>query len=198
MKAFKSVIVLFTFVGFIFVGCSDESQSPISPADQGSLAKDKKNAEFTITSVPFLLDPTIVGDYMKIAGRTIHLKDFPVIDAVSGSDPRMTGKMAHELSLKLDLITGEGPCIGKWVLTPDDLSTTGGGVWEGIYEGFRSKTDNPNIFTLPLKMVGHGKGGTINGWQSFTEVNLTVYTVPESHQLPVYWFATGTGVIKER
>ena len=86
---------------------------------------------------------------------------------------------------------------GKWVLTPDDLSTTGGGVWEGIYEGFRSKTDNPYIFTLPLKMVGHGKGGTIDGWQSFIKVDLIVYTVAASHQLPVYWYATGAGVIKE-
>ena len=196
MKTFKCVLVLFAFVGLTLVGCSDESQSPLSALDQGSLAKDKKNVEVTFTSVPYILDVSIVGNYMKIAGKTIHLKDFPVIDAVTASDPRMTGKMEHQLSLKLDLTTGEGPCNGKWLLRPDVPLTTGGGVWEGTYEGYRSKTDNPFVFTLPLKMVGHGKGGTIDKMQVFNTADLIVYTIPESHQLPVSWVATGTGVIK--
>ena len=34
MKTFKCVLVLFAFVGLILVGCSDESQSPVSSIDQ--------------------------------------------------------------------------------------------------------------------------------------------------------------------
>ena len=45
-------------------------------------------------------------------------------------------------------------------------------------------------------MVGHGKGGTIDKMQVFNTADLIVYTIPESHQLPVSWVATGTGVIK--
>lgn len=195
MKKLKCVLVLFSFVGLMLVGCSDKSQSPISPKELVPLDKNNNKIEYTINSVPFLLDPSIVPAYMKIVGRTIHLKDFPVIDEVTSSDPRLTGKMEHQLTVKLDLITGEGPCNGKWTLIPDDLSLTGGGVWEGTYEGFRSKTDDPYVFTLPLKMVAHGKGGTIDGWQGFTEANLIVYTSPASYQLPVYWTATGSGVM---
>ena len=197
MKTLRCVLVLLVFGGLMLVGCSDESQSPVASTEQGSLAKE--SIELTFTSQPAYGHPNIaiVGAYMNIAGRTIHLKDFPVTDSVVASDPLMTGKMDHQLSLKLDLITGEGPCNGKFTLTPANLALTGGGVWEGIYEGYRSKTDNPFVFTLPLKMVAHGKGGTINGWQVFNKANLIVYTVTASHQLPVWWKATGTGVIKE-
>lgn len=195
MKAFKFFLVLFSFIGLMLAGCSDQSQSPVSPKEPVSLEKNNNKIEYTISSEPFSLDPSIVPDYMKIAGRTIHLKDFPVIDEVTSSDPRLTGKMEHQLTIKLDLITGEGPCNGKWTLTPDDLTSTDGGIWEGTYEGYRSKTDDPNIFTLPLKMVAHGKGGTIDGWQGFTQANLIVYTTPESNQLPVYWTGTGSGIM---
>lgn len=195
METFKCIPLLFVFIGFILIGCSNKSQSPVSPKEPISLEKNNNKVEYTVSSVPISLDPSIVPAYMKIVGRTVHLKDFPVTDAVTSSDPRFTGKMEHQLSLKLDLITGEGPCNGKWTLTPDDLASTGGGVWEGTYEGFRSKTDDPFVFTLPLKMVAHGKGGTIDGWQAFTDADIIGYTTPESFQLPVYWTVTGSGVM---
>ena len=195
MKRFKCVLLLFSFMGLMLVGCSDQSQSPVSPKEPVSLEKNNNKIEYTINSVPFLLDPSIAPAYMNIAGRTIHLKDFPVIDNVTSSDPRLTGKMEHQLTVKLDLITGEGPCNGKWTLTPDDLTSTGGGIWEGTYEGFRSKTDDPFVFSLPLKMVAHGKGGTIDGWQGFTEAYLILYTAPGTYQLPYSWTATGNGVM---
>ena len=39
MKALKCVLVLFAFVGLMLVGCSDQSQSPVSPTEQVSLEK---------------------------------------------------------------------------------------------------------------------------------------------------------------
>jgi len=196
MKTFKCILILLAFTLLLITGCSDKSQSPVSSNELLPLEKNNK-IEYTVTSVPILLDPTIAPAYMKIAGRTIHLKDFPVIDSVTSSDPRFTGKMEHQLSIKLDLITGEGPCNGKWTLTPDNLELTGGGIWEGTYEGYRSKTDVPFVFTLPLRMVAHGKGGTIDGWETFTDAIVTGYTAPESYQLPVYWTVAGSGVMIE-
>jgi len=197
MKTLKCVLVMLSFVGPTLVGCSDDSQSPLSPVDQGSLAKDKKNVDFTFTSspAPFIADP---ADYTNFAGRTVHMKDYPVIDLPIASDDRVTGRMEHFLSLKLDVITGEGPCHGKWSVIPSDLATTGGGVWEGTYEGLRTKTEDPYVFILPIKLVGHGNGGTIDKMQLFMKADLVVYTNAAYFPMPIYWVATnGTGVIKE-
>lgn len=195
MKALKYFAVLFFFIGLLVAGCSDESQSPVSALENDALEK-VKNVEYTFSSAPepFTANP---ADYMKIAGRTLHLKNYPVTDIVSATDSRVTGRMEHVLSLKLDVITGEGPCHGKFILTPTDLAATGGGVWEGTYEGFRSKTDDPFVFMLPLKLVAHGKGGTIDGMQGFMEADLVVITNDVYYPLPISWTATGTGVIKE-
>ena len=57
--------------------------------------------------MPFTANPY---DYMNIAGRTLHLKDYPVTDIVIATDLRANGRMEHLLSLKLDVVTGEGPC----------------------------------------------------------------------------------------
>ena len=197
MKTLKSVLVLFTFLGLMFVGCSDESQSPISPSDQGLLAKDKKNVEFTFTSSPdvFIADPT---EYMNFAGRTVHMKDYPVIDLPIASDNRVTGRMEHFLSFKLDLETGEGPCHGKWTIIPSDLTNTDEGIWEGTYEGFRFKTEDPYVFILPIKLIGRGSGGSIDKMQILMKADLVVSTNAAYFPMPIYWVTTnGTGVIKE-
>ena len=44
MKKFQFILVLISFMGLILIGCSDKSQSPVSPADQNSKASlDKKD-----------------------------------------------------------------------------------------------------------------------------------------------------------
>ncbi len=195
MKKIRSAFVLFAFLFLAMLGCSDQSQSPVAPAEQSSLDK-AIITEYTISSspAPFIADP---NDYINIAGRTVHLMKYPVIDNVESSDARLTGRMEHVLTIKLDVITGEGPCNGKFTLTPTDLAATGGGVWEGTYEGYRSKTDNPYVFVLPLKMVAHGNGGTIDKIQGFNDVTLTVYTNQAYYPLPIYWTAKGTGFMIE-
>ena len=57
MKTLKYVIVLLAFVGLSLVGCSDQTQSPISPNDQsisaqGSLEKKIPPREFTAIENP--------------------------------------------------------------------------------------------------------------------------------------------------
>jgi hypothetical protein len=188
------VAILFVLLGLVFLGCSDQSQSPVFPTEQSFLNKAIiSNFTLTSTPAPFTADP---NDYINIAGRTLHLMNYPVTDNVVATDSRMTGHMDHILSLKLDVVTGEGPCNGSFKLYPDP-SITDNGYWEGTYEGYRSKTDDPYVFTLPLKMVLHGKGGNIDRMQGFSDVNLTVYTNSDYYPLPIYWNADGTGVIKE-
>lgn len=194
MKMLKSVLVLFSFVGLMLVGCSDQSQLPVAPIDQSSLDK-IVITQFTFTSTPgpFTANP---NEFMTIVGTTLLLKKYPVTDNVVASDPRLTGNMEHVLSLKLDIYTGEGPCKGSFKLYPDP-AVANGGYWEGTYHGYRSKTDDPFVFMLPLKMVAHGRGGSIDGMQGFMDANLTVYTNPEYYPLPIYWTAAGNGVLKE-
>ncbi|HCY78081.1 MAG TPA: hypothetical protein DHV28_19415 [Ignavibacteriales bacterium] len=195
MKKFRFAIVLCAFLFLAMLGCSDQSQSPVTPAEQSSLDK-IIITEYTITSSPVLPFTENPYDYILMAGRTLYMKDYPVTDNVVASDARLTGQMEHLLSLKLDIVTGEGPCNGSFKLYPDPL-VTDGGYWEGTYEGYRSKTDDPYVFVLPLRMVAHGNGGAIDKMQGFNDVTLTVYTNPEYYPLPIYWTAEGTGFIKE-
>jgi len=195
MKKFRCAIVMFAFLFLAMLGCSDQSQSPVTPAEQSSLDK-VIITEFTATSIPVLPSNVNPFDYINIAGRTLHMKDYPVTENVVSSDPRITGRMEHLLTLKLDVVTGEGPCHGSFRIYPDPL-VTDGGYWEGTYEGYRSKTDNPYVFNLPLRMVSQGKGGSIDGMQGFTDATLTVLTNPAYYPLPIYWSAQCTGFIKE-
>ena len=193
MKTILSAFALFAFIFLVMLGCSDQLQSPVAPAEQSSLNK-VTITEFTFTNspLPFTANPY---DYMNIAGRTLHMKDYPVTDIVIAADPRVNGRMEHILSLKLDTVTGEGPCNGSFKLYPDP--EVDGGYWEGTYQGYRSKTDNPYVFVLPLKLVAHGRGGTIDGMKGFMEANLTGYTNPDYYPLPIYWTGVGTGELKE-
>lgn len=194
MKAIQGLLVLFTFLFLALLGCSDQLQSPVAPAEQSSLDK-VTITEFTFTNSPepFTENPY---NYMKIVGRTLHMKDYPVTDIVIATDPRVNGRMEHILSLKLDIVTGEGPCHGSFKLYPDP-DVTNGGYWEGTYQGYRFKTNDPYIFVLPLKLVAHGRGGTIDGMKGFMDANLNVYTNPDYYPLPIYWTGEGTGVLKE-
>jgi hypothetical protein len=198
MKTLQNIFILFAFMGLILAGCSHQSQSPVSPAIQSiktSASPQKSNNveyEFSSTPDPFTANP---ADYIKIAGNTLHMKNYPVTDRiVAPEEPRGAGRMDHVLSLMLDIRTGEGPCHGSFKLYPE---VTEGGYWEGRYEGYRSKTDDPYVFTLPLKLEADGNGGTIDGMQMFTKANLIVYSNAEYYPLPIYWIATGSGVIKE-
>jgi len=190
MKTLKCVLVLFAFVGLLLVGCSDQSQSPITPIEQGSLEK-SVITNFTFTDAPSGF--TGEGDVKLVPGGKWKIKKYGVVEQFVSSDPLVNGTMVHYLSLTIDAVTGEGPCHGSWTVTP--VADVGGGVWEGKYEGYRSKSSVPGEWTLPLKVVGHGKGGTIDGMQMFATATLTIITDGIT-TLPIYWTGVGEGFYK--
>jgi hypothetical protein len=197
MKTFTYTIMLLAFVGLSLFGCADKSSSPVAPTDNSAQAPDSpkkyRNVDFTISTYPIWVTPE---PNMWLAGRELHMKDVAVWDTVFSSDPRIAGRMEHHLTLTLDVITGEGPCHGSFT-TITDPNVTGGGVWVGTYEGYRSKTSDPFVFLLPLRLEGHGRGGTIDGMQMFCKADLTVYTDATNYPVPTFWTSKGEGFIKE-
>lgn len=188
MKALKCVLVLFAFVGLMLVGCADQSQSPVSSIDKGSLEK-AVITNFTFTHIP--TGKTGEGDAKLTPGGIWQMKKIGVNENVFSLDPLIQGAMIHYLSATMDAVTGEGPVHGSFTLTPAE-NAADGGVWEGTYEGYRSKMPGSDIyFVLPLKVVGHGRGGNINGMQIFFNTNITAWGTP-----PVGWYGSGEGFYK--
>ncbi len=186
MTATKFFIALLVLVGLTLVSCSDKQQSTVAPTDQGSLEK-VTITNFTFGHVPIGL--TGEGDVKLVGGNWI-LKDFGVIEQFTSFDPLGAGTATHYLSATFDAVTGEGPVHGSFTLTPD--ANAGGGVWEGTYTGYRSKMPGSDtLFVLPLQIVGHGRGGTIEGMQMRENSILTAWGTP-----PVGWYGSGDGFYK--
>jgi len=186
MKTTKFLFVLLAFVGLLLVGCSDELHSPVTPIDQSSLEK------VIITNFTFSHFPIgLTGEgTVKLVGENWILKDVGVIELITCSDPLVAGTMTHYLSGKMNAVTGEGPVHGNWTLVPQ--ANTEGGVWEGNYTGYRSKMPGSDtLFVLPLKLVGHGRGGTIEGMQTSYNTTITAWGTP-----PVGWYGSGEGFYK--
>jgi hypothetical protein len=192
MKTLLSSIVLFAFVGILMIGCSEQNQSPIAPTDQAPLQK-ASITNFTFTDFP-IAEPT-GGEITLIPGGKWQVKEIEVLEMFASSNPLVNGIMKHYLSLTIDAVTGEGPCHGSFTVTPSDPNATGGGVWEGTYEGYRSKSAVEGEWILPLKVEGHGKGGTIAGMQIKANATLIVIAgLPTT--LPSSWTGTGEGFYK--
>ena len=188
MKTFQSAFALLAFMGLVFLGCSDKSQSPVTPIDQGSLEKviitDFTCADYPIP--PYIIDPGVV----KLVGGNWIMKDVGVIEQLTSSDTLVAGIMVHYISTTLNAVTGEGPVHGSLTITPD--ANTEGGVWEGNYTGYRSKMPGSDtLFVLPLNVVCHGRGGTIEGMQMFMDAVITAWGTP-----PVGWYGSGEGFYK--
>lgn len=199
MKTLRNAVVLVVVAGFSVIGCNENLNSPVVPTDQptpaqGSLAKfNHATSAFSLNSLKQL---TGEGD-LWYGGGQLHMKKFGVWEDVQTSEPRLAGRMNHYLSLTVDVATGEGPCNGSFTIYPDAV---GGGVWEGTYEGYRSATNDPYVFTLPLKAVGHGKGGTIDRMEMSMTITLTVRTSPTNPpappQVPIFWGGEGVATLQ--
>lgn len=174
MKTTKFLFVLFAFVGLWLAGCSDEPQSPVSPTDQSSLAKDIIR-EFTGTDYPTgLIDPgttTTHNGIMKI--RDMHQSfAFEVVFTDGGID-LLSGNGDLELNANIDWNDGTGFWWGKKTLTPSTPEALGGQFkfnWHG------SATLGPSGWTLTLQEVGHGEGGSLTGIQCFFDNIITAPT----------------------
>jgi len=197
MKALTYAVALLALAGFSLLGCNDTSQSPVVPTDQ-TAQQPASLGKSIITNFAFTHSPiglTGEGTVILVPGGKWHIKNYGVTEEVNllnpplNPDPLVSGTMVHYLSATLDAVTGEGPVHGSFTLTP--LADVGGGVWEGTYEGYRSKTASPNVFALPLKVVAHGRGGTIDGMELKEESMLTAYGTP-----PAYWTGVGEGSYK--
>ncbi|HAB51950.1 MAG TPA: hypothetical protein DCE80_07250, partial [Ignavibacteriales bacterium] len=82
------------------------------------------------------------------------------------------------------------------------------GFWETNWEGYRSyigtsEFDLPigkkvyHYWTLPVKLVGHGKGGVIDKMQMFIETTLTIFSDDDHFPEPIFWVGNGSGFYKE-
>ncbi|MHB8337409.1 MAG: hypothetical protein ACYC6P_06315 [Ignavibacteriaceae bacterium] len=190
MKTLKFSVALLLFVGLILIGCNENTQSPVNPSDQNRLEKATIH-NFTMSDT--IRGITGEGELKLTPGGIWQIKKYGFNELIVSADPLVNGTMVHYLSATFNAVTGEGPVQGSWTLTP--TADVGGGVWEGIYQGYRSRSDAPNVYTIPLKLEGHGRGGTIDGMQFFSTVMLTVYTDGVT-VLPTYWFGAGEGFYK--
>lgn len=175
MKALKCVLVLFSFVGLMLVGCSDQSQSPVSPNDQSlkSPTSLQKNIIRPFTGKEYPTSVVSPGDAHEASdGKTITKGVlFTTRFEATFSDGKpnlLTGNGFLELNSIFDINIFEGFTWGKLTVTPDNPDALGG-VWEISWHGKMFLGPDPTtgeIVTIcPLKWVGHGKGGAINGMQ---------------------------------
>jgi hypothetical protein len=173
MKTLKCVLALFAFVGLMLVGCSDESQSPVSPSDQSIQASSslQKNVirKFLGEEGPNLADPGLVVPEPKIAdGKTIFkgikLNTYFKADFLDGGPDLLSGYGKLELNSIIDNATGAGFTWGKLTITPTNPAANGG-VWEITWHGNGYVHPSTGMTITPLKWVGHGKGGAVNGMQ---------------------------------
>ena len=187
MKALKCFLVLFSFVGLMLVGCSDELQSPVSPVDQGSLEKKPTVIPFTAADYPippYVIDPGVVIE----RGNKRILHGLKMQERWECSSDLMDGTWVNEVNGIQDKTTGEGTIYGKVTITP--FKDVGGGVWEGEYHGKIVQSGTPGIWTCTLSGLGHGRGGTIDGMKYKVDVILNVFGFPATG-----WFGTMSGNI---
>ena len=186
MKTLKCVIVLFAFVGLSLVGCSEKSQSPVTPIDQGSLEK--------VTTTDYTATITIVGlvepGSEKIVGQNLIVKDRVVLTRYETSSPLVTGDLLVTINFRYNLNTGEGPSHGKWSKVPDAYPDA---VWEGSFTGYRTKTGESE-WTENLSIVGKGEGGVIDGMKNFADGLMYSDDIYER----TGFFGTASGVIKSK
>ena len=197
MRPWSVSLLVAAMLMFVLVGCSDNATPPVAPADGSAKAPTLQKPDEVSVPVSFNGPKTLTGEgEMWTAGGKLQMKRFGVRELVQTAEPRIAGPMLHYLSQTADLQTGEGPCHGTLTIYPP---AAGGGVWEGTYHGYRSRTANPAIFTLPLNVVGHGKGGTIDGMKITLTVVLTVFTGPPYAPplVPYHWVGSGVGILKE-
>lgn len=211
MKALKCFLMLVSFMGLMLVGCSDQSQSPVSPNDQVSLEK-KTIHYFTCTNTPvpppypYALDP---GVKQYLPNGDIHYKkvgvwEYTVTKDLDGNiDPLGTSLMENYLSSKMNGNTGNGPSHGN-LITYRAPGQEYLGIWEIQYTGYRSYmgkqifnlpigTGEYHFWQLPLKMVGHGKGGVVDKMKLEVETTLTTFSDDAHFPEPIFWLGSGSG-----
>jgi len=213
MKTLKYALLLFSFVGLFFFGCSDDLQSPVSPADQGSLEKNVIH-KFTVTEIPlpppYDVDP---GTKRYLPNGNIYYKAVGGLEYIEATDihgnidPLVTGVVENYLTTMINGKTGNGLAHGKTIgrNAPgnEDL-----GIWETKYIGYRSYVGKQNldlpigsgeyhVWELPYNMVGKGKGGMVDNMKLYIKGTVTVFSDDDNFPEPIFWIGNGSGFYKE-
>ena len=205
MKLLSLVLLLFASIGFVLLGCSDNSAVPVSPTEQ-SVGVPLILAKYTetpfegfmwqdVNAPGFLVDPGVVkSPDGKILIKGVKQKVLCAATFPAGETDLFSGNGVVTMNGIADPNTGVGDFYGKITVTP----TNGGGVWELTWHAkgtFGPITDPlgllcPFCWTLALKEQGPGKGGTLTGMHVFMENNVLVS--PDF----IMWTGAYTGVIK--
>ncbi len=207
MKLPWFVLLLTACLAFVLAGCSDESTQPLSPTDRSAQLPPaplkKVSTEFTFSTqiiAHLSVDPPV------LCGNVWQSKDHKILEKFMASDPYCSGIMEETFSTTIDAVTGEGPSRGTFTITPTNTELTGGGYWEGVYEGYRTGPYADTVWTQVVKAHARGHGGTIDGWESFSTINVTLFHthpgIPEGmappYPLQTYWMGQGTGFYVQR
>ena len=183
MKTTKFLLVLFSFVGLWLAGCSDEPQSPVTPKDQVSLEK------VTIIDITALSYPTAIIDpgEQHLADGNLIGRNVIVAVRWNSDNDLVDANGILTINYNVDAVTNEGQWWGTLTLTPDEPAI--GEEWDITYNGRSTKTGESE-WTLPVNMMGHGNGGSIDGMH-LRVTNTIVYNVPFG-----FWLGNVEGYIK--
>lgn len=180
MRTLTTAGILFACVGVALLGCTDKSQSVVTPTDQATVLKEQAPLGKAILTTftgreinPAYLDFGIVKPPTEriIIKEMLAQSQWVAPEPPATGDPRVIGTLLISAHGALNPSTGEGPLSGKFTLEP-----VGGGVWEGTWEGYRKMTETgPPVWTWTnnLKMVAKGTGGDIDGMQLFAAEAIT-------------------------
>jgi hypothetical protein len=194
MKTLKCVLVLFSFVGLMLVGCSDELQSPVGPSDQ-SIQSPTSLQKITIrpftgkeypTSLVYFPEPYMFHGKQIVIGLKYKTRFEAAFS--DGKPDLLSGNGFLILNQVLDMQTYQGFATGKLTVTPDNKNA--GGVWEIIWYSKVFLAPDPHtgalVLTYPGTWVGCGKGGKINGMQLHGD-DIIKYNPAD----PMSWYGDG-------
>jgi hypothetical protein len=181
----KIALLLMAAIALLVVGCSDDSTTPVSVAAQSA-------------SMPVHLGKNFVRGFMAYVGplsenpaEVVVLRSFftAVFPSADGGPDLLTGNGVLELNFRLDPGTGALFCWGKLTVDPA-ASEAGDGVWDITWQGKGTYFDQTGAVypVVPLKLEGHGNGGTLTGMQISAEI--TLIGGP-----PVTWGGAGEGSV---
>ena len=196
-------LLLMAAIALLVVGCSDDSTTPVSVADQstgvpGHLGKDFVKGFIAyvgpISSNPaeVVIDPGSTNDpdgKTIVKGMVLRTFFTAVFLPADGGPDLLSGNGVLELNFRLD--PGSGALFSWGKLTVDPVATEAGdGIWNITWHGKGTYYDETGAVypTLLLKMEGHGNGGALTGMQISAEI--TLIGGP-----PVTWGGAGEGSV---
>jgi hypothetical protein len=134
--------------------CSDRLLAPTDDPALNTVSEAATVNQFTATDVTTgLVDPGSV----ELLGKHYLIRGLVGAARITSTDPRLTGNAIQTVNAQVLVADGSGQVWGKLEVQAD-----AGGVWEGSFEG-QTEPAGPGQWVTTLKLVGHGRGGAIDG-----------------------------------